>query len=43
MPDELSDDDKRAPVALIIDCASEETDNRQLTAWEMSENLGLIA
>ncbi|WP_431921081.1 hypothetical protein [Nonomuraea jabiensis] len=42
--DELCDDDKRTLVQLIIDCADEEPDDdRQLTAWEMPEILGLIA
>lgn len=42
--DELSDDDKRTLVKLIIDCADEEPDlDRQLTAWETPEILGLIA
>jgi hypothetical protein len=42
--DELSDDDKRTLVQLIIDCAGEETDDdRQLTALEMPEILGLTA
>ncbi|WP_433259699.1 hypothetical protein ACQPYK_48915 (plasmid) [Streptosporangium sp. CA-135522] len=42
--DELSDDHKRTLVQLITDCANEETDpDRQLTAWEMPEILGLSA
>lgn len=40
--DGLADDDKRTLVQLIIGCADEETDpDRQLTAWEMPEVLGL--
>ncbi|MFI6452029.1 hypothetical protein ACIBF6_10770 [Streptosporangium amethystogenes] len=34
--------DRRAPAELISQCAQEETDpERQLTAWEMPETLGL--
>ncbi|MGI5292986.1 hypothetical protein ACQEVF_58085 [Nonomuraea polychroma] len=42
--DGLCDEDRRALVQLIIECADEETDSdRQLTAWEMPETLGLTA
>ncbi|MCA2226106.1 hypothetical protein [Nonomuraea aurantiaca] len=41
---DLSEEDRQALAELINQCAQEETDpERQLTAWETPETLGLLA
>jgi hypothetical protein len=43
LPQDLSEKDRQALAELINQCAQEETDpERQLTAWETPETLGLL-